>query len=131
MISEEKKLLSESVQQSMQGGLCIEQGAEEGKWEQHLSQGSTVIDDIANLMRENSKQRRRTEADDGCEKEGGGNGFADTPILIDGARLGDFRNEGYGCCHQTGRGQKKERHCHACQLAIGREGLDGILPMQL
>ena len=82
-------------------------------------------------MRKNGKQRRRPEPNDRGTEEGGGNGFADAGILLDGAGLGNFRHEGNGCCHQAGGGQENKGHCHPCQLAVGGEGLDGILPMEL
>ena len=115
----------------MKGGLCIKQGAEEGKRKQHLPQCRAVIDDIADFVRKNGKQRRRPEPDDRGKEEGGGNGFADAGILLDGAGLGNFRHEGNGCCHQAGGGQENKGHCHPCQLAVGGEGLDGILPVEL
>lgn len=128
VIAEKEKLLSQAVQKSVKGGLCIKQGAEEGKRKQHLPQCRAVIDDIADFVWKNGKQRRRPEPDDRGKKEGGGNGFADAGILLDGAGLGNFRHEGNGCCHQAGGGQKDKGHCHPCQLTVGGEGLDGILP---
>ena len=131
VVAEKEKLLSQAVQKSVKGGLRIKQGAEEGKRKQHLSQCRAVIDDIADFVRKNGKQRRRPEPDDRGKEEGGGNGFADAGILLDGAGLGNFRHEGNGCCHQAGGGQEDKGHCHPCQLAVGGEGLDGILPMEL
>ena len=131
VIAEKEKLLSQAIQKSVKGGLRIEQGTEEGKRKQHLPQCCAVIDDIADFVWKNGKQRRRPEPDDRGKKEGGGNGFADAGILLDGAGLGNFRHEGNGCCHQAGGGQKDKGHCHPCQLTVGGEGLDGILPVEL
>lgn len=131
VVAEKEKLLSQAIQKSVKGGLRIEQGTEEGKRKQHLPQCRAVIDDIADFVWKNGKQRRRPEPDDRGKKEGGGNGFADAGILLDGAGLGNFRHEGNGCCHQAGGGQKDKGHCHPCQLTVGGEGLDGILPVEL
>ena len=131
IVAEKEKLLPQAVQKPMQGGLRIEQGAEKGKRKQHLPQCRAVIDDIADFMRKNGKQRRRPEADDRGKEKGGGNGSADAVILPDGAGFGNFRHERNGCRHQAGGGQKNQGHSHPCQLAVGRESLDGILSMKL
>ena len=85
VVAEKEKLLSQAIQKSVKGGLRIEQGTEEGKRKQHLPQCRAVIDDIADFVWKNGKQRRRPEPDDRGKKEGGGNGFADAGILLDGA----------------------------------------------
>lgn len=75
VVAEKEKLLSQAIQKSVKGGLRIEQGTEEGKRKQHLPQCCAVIDDIADFVWKNGKQRRRPEPDDRGKKEGGGNGF--------------------------------------------------------
>ena len=69
----------------------------------------------------------RPEPDDRGKKEGGGNGFADAGILLDGAGS-EIPARGKRMLPSGRRRQKDKGHCHPCQLTVGGEGLDGILP---
>ena len=127
VVAEKEKLLSQAIQKSVKGGLRIEQGTEEGKRKQHLPQCRAVIDDIADFVWKNGKQRRRPEPDDRGKKEGGGNGFADAGILLDGAGLGNSGTRETDAAIRQAEG-RRTRALPSCQLTVGGEGLDGILP---